>query len=279
VDALVSLISGVNTATNAIGWLAFGWLGFVPAEVSITILSAVIGVLLLLLFKHTSNQKAIGRVRDAINADLLAIKLFRDSISVALASQARLFVGSLKLLVYSIVPMLIMIVPVSLILAQMGLWYQARPFGVGDAITVKLEIDRPFNNQTPITLESAPGVQTLVGPVRVYSKNEVYWKLKAVKRGEHRLVFRVGDGVYDKRLAVGDGLMRLSLKKPGAHFFDVLLYPLEKPFSRGSSVGAITLFYPDSDSIISGTNYWIVYFFVVSMVFAFLFKPVLKVRI
>jgi hypothetical protein len=255
VDALVSLISGVNAATNAVGWLALSWLGFVPAEVSITIVSAVIGVLLLFLFKHTSNQKAIGRVRDAINADLLAIKLYKDSISVAFASQARLFVGSLKLLAYSIVPMLIMIVPVSLILAQMGLWYQARPFDIGDAIVVKLDLNRSFDNQTPIALESAPGVKTLVGPVRVYSKKEVYWKLKAVKGGEHRLAFRVGEGVYEKRLAVGDGLMRLSLRRPGADFFDVLLHPLEKPFSHGSAVSAITLFYPDSASIISGTNY------------------------
>lgn len=278
-DALVSLLWGVNRATDAIGWLAFSWLAFMPAEVSLTIVSAVIGVLLLFLFKYTSNQNAIGRTRDAINANLLAIKLYKDSIAVALASQARLFVGSLKLLVYSIVPMLIMIVPVSLILAQMGLWYQARPFNVGDPIIVKLELGRPFDNQTPIALEAAKGVQTVVGPVRVYSKKEVYWKLKAVKSGDHRLVFRVGEKRYEKRLAIGDGLMRLSLKRPGTDFFDVLLHPLEKPFSRGSVVSAITLLYPDSASIVSGTNTWIVYFFVVSMIVAFLFKPVLKVRI
>ncbi|MBN1656419.1 MAG: hypothetical protein JXA30_21800 [Deltaproteobacteria bacterium] len=278
-DFLLSVVSGLNSASNAVGGLVFFWIARVPGELSITIISAIIGVLLLILFKYTSNQKAIGRVRDEINAELLAIKLFKDSLRVTFVSQARLFWGSLKLLAYSLIPMLIMIVPVSLVLAQLGLWYQARAFRIGEPITVKLQLNRSFDDLTALELEPAPGFETVVGPVRVFSKKEVYWKLRALAGGEHRLVFRVGDTAYEKRVAVGASLMRLSRKRPSSQFLDALLHPLETPLPPASTVRAIELFYPSRDSKICGTNYWIIYFFVVSMVFAFVFKPILKVRI
>ena len=73
--------------------------------------------------------------------------------------------------------------------------------------------------------------------------------------------------------------MRLSPKRPGADFADILLYPLEKPFTSDSPVHSISINYPERNSRIYGTDWWIVYFFVVSMIFAFMFKPLLKVRI
>jgi len=48
-------------------------------------------------------------------------KLFKGSIHVAFKSQVNIFLASFKLLFQSIVPMLVMILPVSFILAQMGM--------------------------------------------------------------------------------------------------------------------------------------------------------------
>jgi hypothetical protein len=89
----------------------------------------------------------------------------------------------------------------------------------------------------------------------------------------------VGDKRYQKQLAIGEGFMRVSPKRPGAHIGDMFLYPLEKPFASDSPVHSISVDYPARDSRIHGTDWWIVYFFVASMVFAFLCKPFLKVRI
>jgi hypothetical protein len=93
-DFLVSLIAGINGATNAVGGLLLAPVAAVPGWLSITLISAVLGVLLLLIFKYTSNQRAIGRVRDDIKANLLAVKLFKDSLSVTFRSQARVFGAS-----------------------------------------------------------------------------------------------------------------------------------------------------------------------------------------
>ena len=277
---MVLLITWVNVVTNAVGGLLLAPVATVPGWLSITVISAVLGVLLLVIFKYTSNQKAIGRVRDDIKANLLAVKLFKDSISVTFRSQARVFAGSFKLLFYAIVPMLVMIVPVCLILSQMGLWYQARPLRPSDEpVMVKLKLNNNLDTSPQVTLESLPAARTMIGPVRVFSKKEIYWKIKPIEDGNYNLIFHVGGRRYEKQLAVGEGFMRLSPIRPGPDFSDILLYPLERPFTPDSAVYSISIFYPERDSRISGTNWWIVYFFIASMIFAFIFKPLLKVRI
>lgn len=277
---VVQLMTWVNVVTNAVGGFFLAPVASMPGWLSITAISAVLGVFLLIIFKYTSNQKAIGRIRDDIKANLLAIKLFKDSFSVTFRSQARVFFASFKLLFYSIVPMLVMIIPVCLILAQMGLWYQARPLQPGDEpVVVKIKLNDYLNTFPSVALESMPAAETVIGPVRIFSKKEVFWKIKPLEEGNHHLNFHVGDRRYKKQLAIGEGFMRVSSKRPGSDVADVILYPLEKPFASDSPVHAITIDYPERNSRIYGTDWWIVYFFVASMVFAFLFKPLLNVRI
>ena len=83
------LISWLNAGMNTLFGLLRGPMAAVPAWLSLTVVSAVLGVVLLVLFKYTSNQAAIGRVRDRIKARLLAMKLFKDNIPVVLKSQVQ----------------------------------------------------------------------------------------------------------------------------------------------------------------------------------------------
>jgi len=57
------------------------------------------------------------------------------------------------------------------------------------------------------------------------------------------------------------------------------MYPDEKPFPADSPVKSISLDYPDRKSFTSGTDWWIAYFFVMSLIVALIFKPMLKVKI
>jgi len=279
-DFLIPLIIRINWVSNALGGLFLYPVAILPGWLSITLISAALGLLLLIIFKYTSNQKAIARIRDDIEANMLAIKLFKGSISVTFRTQARVFAASFKLLYHSIVPMLIMMVPVSLILVQMGLWYQARPVRIDDEpVIVKLKLNDRLETWPEITLYPKPAAVKTTGPVRVFSKKEIYWKIKPIKDGYSALIFQIGDQRVEKRLASGDGFMRLSPKRPGPKLADILLYPLEKPFSTESPIGSISIDYPARKSRINGTDWWLVYLFVVSMAFAFIFKPFLKLRI
>ena len=98
-----------------------------PGWLSATVVAAVTGVLLLAVFKYTSNQRAIKRVRNDINANLLALKLFKDSAGWRFGRRGASCCGAGRLFVLAVVPMLVMAVPVTLLLGQLALWYQARP--------------------------------------------------------------------------------------------------------------------------------------------------------
>ena len=278
---LISLVTAVNAGANALGGFFLSPIALLPGWASINIISAVLGVVLLFIFKYTSNQKAISRIRDDIKANMLAIKLFKGSVHVAFTSQVKIFLASFKLLFHSIVPMLIMILPVSFILAQMGMWYQNRPVQLNDdPIIVKMKLNDDLEKAWPdMTLETGAKIKTIFGPVRVLSKKEIYWKIKPIQNGKSSMIFKVGNESIEKQLAVGDGFIRLSSKRPGQDIADVFLYPLEPPIPLGSVVRSISIDYPSRDSKMYGTGWWLLYFFIASMVFAFVFKPFLKVRI
>jgi hypothetical protein len=251
-----------------------------PGWLSATLVAAVTGVLLLVVFKYTSNQKAIQRVRNDIDANLLALKLFKDSARVALRSQGRVLRGAFGLMIFALVPMLAMAVPVTLLLGQLSLWYQARPLHVGEDSVITLKLNGDAKNPLPtVKLEPTPAVDVNVGPVRVLSKGQVCWNVRAKESGLHHMAFQVGDQSVEKELAVGNGFMRVSALRPGWDWSEAVLNPGEAPFRPSSPVQSIAVDYPSRSSWTSGTDWWVFYWFAVSMVAAFAFRKALKVNV
>ena len=277
---LAWIAAWLNVVANALGrWLLFP-LGVLPGWLSATIVAAVTGVLLLAVFKYTSNQGAIQRVRNDIDAHLLSLKLFKDSARVALRSQGRILLGAGRLFVYAIVPMLVMALPVTLVLGQLGLWYEARPLHVGEESVITLGLGNDVGSTWPaVSLEPTDALEVTAGPVRVRSRREVCWNVKALKPGGHHLAFRVGDQTVAKELAIGDGFMRVSAERPGWDVSSILINPWEAPFRPGDPVRSIAIAYPERPSWTSGTGYWLIYWFAVSMVAALCFRRTLDVKV
>lgn len=270
----------LNVLANALGRLLLAPLASLPGWLSATLVAAVTGALLLLIFKYTSNQTAIKRVRNDIDANLFAIKLFKDATSVVLGAQAALLWGALRLFVLAIVPMLVMTVPVLLLLGQLSLWYQHRPLHVGEESVVVVALNGNTAGAMPdVTLDRDSAVEVVTGPVRVPSKREVIWVVKPRESGLQTLTFRTGKDTDRKALAVGNGFMRVSPRRPAWDWYDVLLNPDEPAFESSSQVRSIEIAYPDRPSWTSGTDNWVIYWFVVSMVAAFCAKPFLNVNI
>jgi hypothetical protein len=130
-DFLAQFVVWLNGPANALGRLLLAPVGVSPGWLSATVIAAVTGVLLLAVFKYTSNQRAIKRVRNDINANLLALKLFKDSAALAVTAQGRILWGAVRLLVLALVPMALMSVPVLLILGQLSCGISSARFGSG----------------------------------------------------------------------------------------------------------------------------------------------------
>jgi hypothetical protein len=286
-DFLAQVVVWLNAIANAVGRLLFAPISVLPGWGSATIVAAVTGVALLVVFKYTSNQRAIKRTRDNIKANLLALKLFKESASVALHAQGSILAGAFWLLIYAIVPLLVMIVPVLLILGQLTLWYESRPLQVGEETIMTLKLNCDTTSPWPeVQLQPIDAVEVNVGPVRVLSKGEVCWNIRARHAGYHRLAFDVAGEAVNKELAVGDSFMRVSAQRPAWSWSDILLHPSEQPFRSYSAVQSIEIDYPERDSWTSGVHFrifgvssWVIYWFVVSLVAGFCFRGVLSVNI
>jgi len=279
-DVLSWIAVRLNVAADALGGIVFAPLGVLPGWLSATLVAAVTGVLLLVAYKYTSNQRAIKRVRDDLDANLLALKLFKDSTSVTLRSQGRMVVGAFHLMLLALVPMLVMALPVMLLLGQLALWYQTRPLRVGEDAVLTLALGGDAKAPWPdVRLRPSDAVQVEVGPVRVRSKREVCWRLKGQSAGLHRLAFDIDGRTVDKQFAVGDGLMRVSALRPGWDWEEILLNPAEEPFRADSTVRSIKVEFPARSSWTSGTDSWVIYWFVVSMLAALVFRRALNVKV
>jgi len=277
---LAQIITSINAVTNGLAGFLLAPVGLLPGWLSNTIVSAVTGVILLVIFKYTSNQYAIGRLRDDIKANMLALKLFKDSLSVTFQSQGRVFKAAGMLLFHALRPMLVMIVPVSLLLAQLGLWYQSRPLRIGERALVTVQLNGRADSPWPkVNIDSISGAEVAIGPVRVFSRRQIYWEIKARENGNQHIVFQVDGQQIEKQLVIGNGFMRVSAKRPGWYWADIMMHPWEKPLGPDSAAQSISIDYPNRQSLTSGTDWWMIYFFITSMVFALILKPFLKVRI
>jgi uncharacterized membrane protein (DUF106 family) len=292
-DFLTRLLVWLNSPANALGKLLLAPIGVLPGWLSATLAAAITGVALLAVFKFTSNQRAIKRVKDDIKANLLSLKLFNTGASVALRAQGRVLRAAAGLLVLAIVPMMVMTVPVLLVLGQLSLWYQARPLRVGEdaVVTLKLGAGAAWPE---VRLGPSADVDVAIGPVRVRNRGvpggglrgdsggglrEVCWSIQARRPGQHQLAFQVGDQTFKKDLVVGDRFMRVSSLRPDWDLADTLMHPAETPFAPDSPIGSIAIDYPKRTGWTCGADTWVVYWFVVSMVSGFAFRRLLNVNI
>jgi uncharacterized membrane protein (DUF106 family) len=278
-NVLTSIVVALNALANALGALLYP-IGLLPGWLSVTLVAVLTGAAMLLMFKYTSNQRAIKRVRCGIRANLLAVKLFKDNVRVGLRAQRRVLFGAFRLLLLAIVPILVMAVPTVLLVAQLAAWYQAAPLPVGEETVVTVKLNSAPDAPVPaVELVPTDAVEDLSGPVCAASEGEVSWNLRAREPGYHRLQFRIDGQVVEKELAVGTGVMRVSPIRPARTLSEALLEnPREEPFGGDSVVRSIEIEYPTRSSWTSGTDYWVIYWFAVSFVAGFCLRGVLGVN-
>lgn len=282
-DALLSpVLAAVNPVCTAIGDFVYALLAPFPVWLGLTVLSVVTGVVMLIAFRYTSNQAAIGRAKDDIKASLLALKLYKDELRVTFQAQGRLLWAVLRLQRYVLTPVLVMLLPMMLALAQMGIRYQWRPLKPGERTLVKMTMRDKHADSPEVTLAPCPGLVVETGPIP--GGGELVWRVRGNEPGRYTLHFDLENSPgsngpsIEKEFVVADGFERVSAMRAGSNWIDRLLHPAERPLRSRSPIAAIEIEYPEVDSWIYGANWWVLYFFVISMAAALLLKPFFKVR-
>lgn len=272
------LLLVLNPISNFLGDVGYAILSPLPVWFGITIISIVTGVVMLIAFRDLSNQDAIGRAKDDIKANLLAMKLFKDELRVVFQSQVRLLGAIFRLQRYVLTPVLWMTLPMLLGLAQMGIRYQWRPLQPDEPVIIKAVLHESLANlhEPDVQLTSESTIIVEAGPVT--GGGVTTWRISGTETGRHTLKILVEGQVIEKQLVVGNGFERVSALRPSRHWIDQLLHPVESALPSDSLIQSVEIVYPHIDSWICGADYWVIYFFVVSMAAALILKPVFNVR-
>ena len=105
---LISITIWLNQIATAIANLLLAPLAWIPDGLSLTLIAAITGLIMLMVIKYTSHQPALQYTRNQIKANLLALSLFKDHLGVGFRVQGALLWGAVRLLGLSVVPMLVM---------------------------------------------------------------------------------------------------------------------------------------------------------------------------
>ncbi|MBN2301032.1 MAG: hypothetical protein JXN60_00815 [Lentisphaerae bacterium] len=269
----------LNVLGNAAGRILSVPIARLSPWLSNTIIAIPVGVLILVIFKYASNQKAIGRARDRITANILGIRLFKNNIATVLRSQLNVIMLALLTMIYSLLPLLIMTLPLILLLSQMALWYQWQPLQPGERALIVATIDAEPETPLPESeIIAITGAHVVAGPIHIPSKQQIIWQIEARSTGYHEAILRIGQHTTSKEFAVGQWPMRVSVTKPGRHWWHILLNPYEGTVGK-SNLLSVSIDYSNRLNGFGGSSSWLLVFFASSFASALLFKPLLGVKI
>ena len=290
---LSPMFAFLNPPCTAVGDFVYRTLAPFPVWTGLTILSIFTGVISLIAFRYLSNQTAIAQAKDDIKANLLALKLYKDELHVTFTAQWQLLKAIVRLQRYVLTPVIILLLPMLLMLSQMGIRYQWRPLRPGEQtiLTVTLtdtlrasgtdasgttNASRTDTKGVSVSLEPHPGIAVEVDSIP--GGGQIVWRIRATLAGRHQLRFHVGAQTITKELVVSQRFERVSARRVGPDWTEQMLHPAEDMLPDDTGIQAIEVLYPGSSSWFHGPNWWIATFFLVSMGTAIVLKPIFRVR-
>ncbi len=255
-----------------------------PPIVPIAIVSLLVGIGMLLVFKRTSDQVRLARVKRLITAAIFEIRLFNDDLVSILRAQADILRHNLSYLRLTIRPTLFVLLPLFLVMAQLQFHYGYEGLRPGQKTLLRVDLAPgtvPAGQRPEVRLDVPAGLRADSEAVWIPAESQVAWRLVAEKDGEYELGIAVGGAPpMEKSVRVTSRAVRLAPERVDTGFLSQLLYPAEPPLPDGSPVRAIRLGYTDREvSVLGFGMYWMIPFFVLSLIFAFSLKGVFKVTI
>lgn len=242
-------------------------------------LSLVIGLLMPLIFRASSNQSAIHTVKDRVNAHLLAVRLYQDQLLVVLRSQFLVLAGTAHYLRLLLKPALFLAVPLTFLIATCDRYLGFEPLQVNVPFLVTVRTDTP-NRTEDVLLKLPSGLAMTASPVHVPDDREVVWRLEAKKEGAYDVKAAVGGKEYGKRVVVSSRLIRLSPVRLKGHQFERFFSSAEPGLPEGAPIVSIRVAYPERTIRFAWVEWnWIWLFLTLSLATGYLAKSILGIEI
>lgn len=255
-----------------------------PPLVGLCVLSVLLGILLLLLYKYTSPQNTIKKIKNKMKASLYEVRLYKDDLGIVFKANMSLLSNNLKYFSCNLIPVVPLIVVIIPIIIQFDVRYGIGPLKEGDSTYMKVVLSEGVDFQTArVELDVPDGLKVDAGPVRIASKHELFYRIVVEKEGIYDLGIRVNDQLYTKRIDADPSAPTVS---PGRYSvsraLDAFERPCEKPWPAQAELEAVEVVHAERKAMVGlpGDLWpWLWVFCIVGLAAGLALKGVFKVTI
>jgi uncharacterized membrane protein (DUF106 family) len=283
---LAILLQLSTLAVRAPGHLAFFLASWLTSPLMIVVvLSVVIGLLMIVLFGYTSDQKAIGIAKDQLKAHLLAVRLYRDQLHVVMGSYGKVLRGTGRYLKLAFKPLLYVIIPITLMIVWLDRSLGLTAIQTNTPFLLTARVNNPQALDS-VSIDLPPEITASAPPVHIAADNEVVWRLVASHEGAYEVKVGAGGQSAAKTVRVSSRvsseLAQVSPERWRDHFWERMFTSGESALPNDSAVESISVDYPERSIPLGIAGYemnWIWLFFILSMIAGFIFKELLGIEV
>ena len=123
--------------------LLFWPLAPLPPLLALTVVSVFAGAVMVWIFGRVSRQEQIRGIKDRIRGNLFGVRLYQHELGVVFRLQKQILADTARYMGLSLAPMLVLLIPMSLIMIQLNLHFASRPLRPGEQAVVRVSVADP----------------------------------------------------------------------------------------------------------------------------------------
>lgn len=286
-------MSTLNRVTTAVFDSLLAPLAGLGAFWIVVLIGAVFVVPALLLFKQISWQGGIKGAKERIKGHLIAIRIYQNDLAIVAASVGRILVRNAQYLGLNFGPLLPLLPPFTLVVAQLATRYGFEPLPVDTRPTAELRsgqgtlLEVHFapgreGEVAGLSVEWPDGLEPLTPLVRSPGGGVAFQEFVARTPGDWTITLRTAAGAHEtKRVLVGSAPGGAFQPERVRSFWAAWLWPAEPTLPSASPFERIAFAYPERPLPLSpgGPIGVMVIFFVASLVAGVVVLKVFHIQI
>jgi hypothetical protein len=244
-------------------------------------ISLFTGAAMALVFKLASDGRDVRKAKDRFASYILEMRLYQDDLGTVFVAFFKSLWSNILYLRSILKPLLIIIVPVTIVFLQLDERYGRSHLPVGSTTLVTVRLTEgldPFAADAALSVESGAAVEAR--PVRIRETREITWRLRIDSTGTHRAALAMGEFAYSVPIIAEPAHRMIGHARSRTPFFEPLLHPALPAIPRGSPLESVRIQYSRASyPLLFWDVHWIVIFIVYSTIAALAVKLVVGFEI
>ncbi len=272
-------MTGFLVQINNVFDLLLGPFRLVRPIYPLALLSLLTALFVLLVFRYGSNQRAIRRAKDRVEAHVLEVRLFQDQLRLVVLAYLRVLGGLVIYLRHSLRPLALLVLPLIIIVVQLESYFGYLPVPIRKNFIVKARL-AGTTSLDEVSLRLPDGLKLTSPALHIPEEKEVDWRVQAERPGQYAVDVVVAGKAFAKQVTVGGGLARLLPARVRAGLVEHFLHPCEAQLPPEGPLESIEVQYrPRSIRLASFDLHWAAPFLGIALIGAFVLKGILRTEI